>query len=71
LEPDEHYENNGFKAGVVYASGAVVKNGELLVYYGASDSYVGVAHANLEEFLWALTRETTPKLKTKTLKKKS
>lgn len=70
LEPDEDYENNGFKAGIVYVCGAVVKNGELLVYYGASDSYVGVAHAPLEEFLGTLTKEAKPKLKLKTLKKK-
>lgn len=72
LEPDERYENNGYKAGIVYVSGAVVKNGELLVYYGASDSYIGIAHANLEEFLKALTlkKEAKPKLKTRPLKKK-
>lgn len=70
LEPEEDYENSGFKAGVVYVSGAVVKNGELLVYYGASDSYVGVAHAPLEEFLRALAKEAAPKLKVKTLKKR-
>lgn len=70
LEPEEDYENGGFKAGVVYVSGAVVKNGELLVYYGASDSYIGVAHASLEEFLRALTKGAAPKLKAKPLKKK-
>lgn len=70
LEPEEEYENNGFKAGVVYVSGAVVKNGELLVYYGASDSYVGVAHANLEKFLNDLTKGAKPKLKTKIIKQK-
>jgi len=70
LEPEEHYENNGFKAGVVYVTGAVVKNGELLVYYGASDSYIGVAHADLGEFLKALTKEEKPKLKVRALKKK-
>lgn len=70
LEPEENYENDGYKAGVVYVSGAVVKNGKLLVYYGASDNYVSVAYANLEEFLEELTREAKPKLKTKALKKK-
>lgn len=70
LEPEENYENNGFKAGVVYVTGAVVKSGELLVYYGAADSYIGVAHANLEEFLKALIKETKPKLRIKPLKKK-
>lgn len=70
LEPEEDYENSGFKAGVVYVSGAVIKNGDLLVYYGASDSYIGVAHAPLEKFLGVLTKEAAPKLKAKTLKKK-
>jgi len=70
LEPEANYENAGFKAGVVYVTGAVVKNGELLVYYGASDSYIGVAHANLEEFLKTLIKEEKPKLKIKPLKKK-
>jgi predicted GH43/DUF377 family glycosyl hydrolase len=54
LEPDTVYENSGFKPGVVYLSGAVVKDGELLLYYGASDSYVCVASCGLEEFLVTL-----------------
>ncbi len=61
---------NGYKPGVVYVSRAVVKDGNLLVYYGCSDNYVGVAYANLDEFLEALKKETKPKLKLKTLKKK-
>lgn len=69
LEPTESYENNGFKAGVVYASGAVVKDGKLLVYYGGADSYIGVAHANFEEFLEALRKETKPKLNQGLLRK--
>ena len=70
LEPNEHYENCGYKPGVVYVSGAVVKDDNLLVYYGCSDSFVGVAYTSLEEFLEALKAETKPKLKSKTLKKK-
>lgn len=66
LEPDQIYENNGFKAGVVYASGAVVKGGNLLLYYGAADSYVGVAYAPFGEFVEALAKEAKPKLKSKT-----
>ena len=68
LVPEEFYENNGCKPGVVYVSGAVVKDGNLLVYYGCSDSYVGVAYANLDEFLEALKKETKSVLKRKTLK---
>ncbi|MDI6734428.1 MAG: glycosidase [Patescibacteria group bacterium] len=70
LVPEEPYENNGYKPGVVYVSGAVVKDGDLLVYYGCSDNYISVAYAPLEEFLEALKKETRPKLKLKTLKKK-
>ncbi|MBU2632598.1 hypothetical protein KKG52_02670 [Patescibacteria group bacterium] len=70
LVPEELYENNGYKPGVVYVSGAVVKDENLLIYYGCSDSYVSVAHTNLNKFLEALKKETKPKLKLKTLKKK-
>ena len=71
LEPNEQYENNGFKSGVVYASGAVVKDHKLLVYYGAADSYVGVAYGDFDEFLKGLMNEKKPKLETKILKKKA
>ena len=51
LEPRQSYENNGFKAGIVYPCGAVFKDDTLFVYYGGSDSYVCVATAPLQEFL--------------------
>ena len=51
LEPREDYENHGFKAGVVYPCGAVIKDGTLFVYYGGADSYVCVATAKLDKFL--------------------
>ena len=70
LEPSEDYEYSGYKGGVVYVSGAIVKDGNLLVYYGASDSYVGVACAPLEDFLKALKEGVKSKLKLKILKKK-
>ena len=69
LEPDKLYENNGFKGGVVYVSGAVVKNGDIFLYYGAADSYVSVATANLEEFLNKLVKKESPRLKVKKIKK--
>ena len=69
LEPEEVYENNGFKAGVVFASGAVVKSGKLLIYYGAADSYVSVAYANLDNFLEELGKGIRPKLERKILQR--
>jgi predicted GH43/DUF377 family glycosyl hydrolase len=56
LEPKEKYENFGFKAGVVYPCGAVIKDGMLLVYYGGADSFVCVATANLADFIHDLTQ---------------
>jgi len=69
LEPEEVYENNGFKGGVVYVSGAVIKDGKLLLYYGAADSYVGVAYADFEKFLEELRKGIKPKLERMTLRK--
>ncbi len=71
LVPDECYENEGFKAGVIYALGAVVKDEDLLIYYGGADSYVCVAHVNFEKFLKALTKKKIklPKLKFLKIKK--
>ena len=63
LEPSEKYEHDGFKSGVVYLSGAVVKNDTLFVYYGGADTVVCVASAPLEEFLQALIQTQKPKLK--------
>jgi predicted GH43/DUF377 family glycosyl hydrolase len=57
LESLESYENNGFKPGIVYVSGAVIKNGTLFVYYGGADSYVCVATADLDQFLAELRQQ--------------
>lgn len=70
LEPTEPYANNGYKSGVVYVSGAIVKNGTLLVYYGCADSYVGVAYADLNEFLSSLKQKKKPKFTIKKLIKR-
>lgn len=65
LEPDEHYENEGWKAGVVYSCGAVVKGGELLVYYGGADKVACVASINLSELLEDLKKNKVIHLKKK------
>ena len=62
LEPDESYENYGFKAGVVYSCGAVVKDGELFVYYGGADTVSCVATANFDKFLKELVTSKPSKL---------
>ena len=62
LEPDFDYENNGFKSGIIYSCGAIIKDGELYVYYGGADSVTCVAMANLEKFLHELKTYGAPKL---------
>lgn len=53
LSPDKLYENAG-KPGIVYAAGAVIRNGTLFVYYGGADKVVCVATSPLQSFLDAL-----------------
>lgn len=55
LEPVERYENEGWKAGVVYPCGAVVIGERLFVYYGGADKVTCVASADLNDFLKKLT----------------
>jgi beta-1,2-mannobiose phosphorylase / 1,2-beta-oligomannan phosphorylase len=70
IEPDQWYDNDGFKAGVVYPCGAVIISGTLFVYYGGADSYVCVATANLENFLHQLKTTGDIKLKNAIIKPK-
>jgi len=61
LEPDEWYENEGYKSGVVYACGAVIVRGKLLVYYGGADKVACVASAPLAPFLKELLASGMPR----------
>lgn len=56
ISPEENYENEGAKWGVVYPCGAVIIEGTLIVYYGGADSVVCIASANLEDFLQELMK---------------
>ena len=51
IEPDEHYENEGYKAGVTYPCGAIKLNSNLIVYYGGADTVVCAAHENFDYFI--------------------
>lgn len=70
LEPEASYENNGFKSGVVYVSGVVVKDGKILIYYGGADSNVCVVYADFDKFLEELNKEAKPKLERRTVTRK-
>ncbi len=60
LEPYVYYENQGHKAGVVYACGAVVIAETLLVYYGAADTVLCAAAVNLERLLCSIKKSQPP-----------
>ena len=67
LAPDEVYENEGYKSGVIYSCGAVVVDDTLLVYYGAADTVGCVASADLKQFLSDLKKNSAPRLKKKVI----
>ena len=51
LEPETDYECVGDMPNVVFPQGAVVVDGELLVFYGGADKVLGTARANLNKFV--------------------
>ncbi len=57
LEPETDFEKRGFVPNVVFPNGAVVRDGELLSYYGGADKVSCVASAPLDEFLDELEKE--------------
>jgi beta-1,2-mannobiose phosphorylase / 1,2-beta-oligomannan phosphorylase len=61
LAPDEAYENHG-KPGIVYACGAVVRDGTLFVYYGGADKVVCVATAPLDRFVEDIVAGSQPQI---------
>jgi beta-1,2-mannobiose phosphorylase / 1,2-beta-oligomannan phosphorylase len=63
IEPEEWYENDGHKAGVVYPCGSVILNNKLHVYYGGADTVVCAASADVDEFLYEMKHHKEPKLK--------
>lgn len=69
LSPDLWYEND-WKPGIIYASGAVVKDGTLFIYYGGGDKRIALAYANLDEFLEKLKQGQKITLTKKPLLKK-
>ncbi len=59
LEPDARYENDGFKAGVVYACGSVVIGKIIYLYYGGADTVICAAFMKLDQLLEQLKNGRT------------
>lgn len=51
LEPETEFEKHGVVPNVVFPDGAVVRDKQLIVYYGAADVVCCVASAPIDEFL--------------------
>jgi beta-1,4-mannooligosaccharide/beta-1,4-mannosyl-N-acetylglucosamine phosphorylase len=49
--PKEHYEREGDVDDVVFPCGWVIKDGKVLIYYGAADSRLCLATTNLDEMV--------------------
>jgi predicted GH43/DUF377 family glycosyl hydrolase len=56
--PDAPYERSGDVPSVVFPCGAVIRDGEVWMYYGAADSTVCLAIASLDDLLASLSRSS-------------
>lgn len=68
LEPEEWYEND-WKPGIIYASGAIEKDGELFVYYGGGDKRIGVASISMSKLINSMKEGSKTKLKVRKINK--
>ena len=60
LEPDMECEKHGIVPNVIFPDGAVIRGGELFVYYGGADRVCCAASAPLDEFLDELEAQSLP-----------
>lgn len=69
LVPEKHYELYGIVPNIVFPSGAIVENEELIIYYGAADTTICRASLPLKELLSSLLPQSAgvPIFKTKDL----
>lgn len=53
LTPEEWYEENGFVNNVIFPCATIhdAESGRIAIYYGAADTYVGVAYTTVEEII--------------------
>lgn len=57
LEAEMCYEKYGIVPNVVFSNGAVIKDGQLFVYYGGADKVLGVATIKLSELMAGLLKQ--------------
>lgn len=54
FSPKTNWEKHGVVDNVVFPTGAAVRNGRLIIYYGAADSCIGAKSIELDSLLMAL-----------------
>ncbi|MBS7626735.1 glycosidase, partial [Candidatus Bathyarchaeota archaeon] len=54
LEPEEDYEVNGVVPNVVFTCGAVIRDNQILLYYGGADTVICVATAEVSDLVESL-----------------
>lgn len=59
ISPQEAYEKTGYVKNIVFASGAVVFDDDLYIYYGAADERVAVASVKLSALLARLKQNAS------------
>lgn len=57
LIPNENYELYGKVPNVIFPSGAILKNDDLIIYYGAADTHVCAAKVSFKDLITDLTSQ--------------
>ncbi|MEM1028400.1 MAG: glycosylase [Planctomycetota bacterium] len=60
MRPEEDFEKLGFVKAVVFPTGYAMQGDDILLYYGAADTYVGVVRYRLTDLLDSLNPVETP-----------
>lgn len=62
MEPEMPYEKEGLCNNCVFPTGNIVKDGQLYVYYGCADKYIGLATADFDSLVTWLATECREEL---------
>ena len=58
FSPKNSWEKKGAVNNVVFPTGAVVKDGQLYIYYGAADKLIAAKYVDINELLTELKKST-------------
>jgi predicted GH43/DUF377 family glycosyl hydrolase len=58
MSPQEDYERHGDASNVIFTCGGIIRGKELWMYYGAADSSICLAKANIDDILTVVKEES-------------